>query len=135
MRDATDKRYFCVKEVLEPAVKLARTDPRFNEAEQTCLLDYELICSSVKYDKLYCCDFDVIGDVVYGSSEGIYGDIYLYGSWNKDAKGNPFRSRMRVYSLKTLETSKEAYIGMGMLVTLICFYANEFIRTHLDRFD
>ena len=135
MRDVNEKRYLSVSDVMESAVKLARTDPRFAEAEKNCPLDYDLLCSSVKYDKLHCCDFDVIGDVVYGSSEGIYGDIYLYGSWNKDMKDEPFRSRMRVYSLKTLEASKEAYIGMGMLVTLICYYANEFIRTHLDRFD
>lgn len=93
MRDVNEKRYFSVSDVMEPAVKLARTDPRFAEAEKNCPLDYDLLCSSVKYDKLYCCDFDVIGDVVYGPSEGIYGDIYLYGSWNKDMKDDPFRSR------------------------------------------
>lgn len=135
MRDVNDKKYFSVKDVMEAAVKLARTDPRFAEAEKDCPLDYELICSSVKYDKLFNCDFDVIGNVAYGSSEGIYGDVFLYGSWCKETQNNAFHSRMRVYSLKTLERTKDPYIGMGMMVTLICYYANEFVRTHLDRFD
>lgn len=42
---------------------------------------------------------------------------------------------MNVYTLKTLETSKDAYLAMGELVTLICYYANEYVGAHLDRFD
>lgn len=135
MRDVNDKRYFSVNDVMEAAVKLARTDPRFAEAEKDCPLDYELVCSSTRHDKLSICDFDVIGCVSYGTSEGIYGDIYLYGNWNKDRRSNPTNTRMHVYVLKTLEQTKDPYIAMGMMVTLICYYANEFIRTHLDRFD
>ena len=87
-----------------------------------------------KYDKLYRCEFDVVGEVTYGSSEGIYGDIFLYGNWSKE-RDDPFKSRARVYVLKTLKQDKESYLAVGMLVNLICYYANEFVATHLDRFD
>lgn len=131
---AEGKRYFTVKEVLEPAVELAKTDPRYEEYSKICELDYDLLCSTCKYDKLYRCDFNVVGEVSYGGSEGIYGDIFLYGNWSKE-QDNPFRSRVRVYVLKTLKDDKESYLAIGMLVNLICYYANEFVNTHLDRFD
>ena len=131
---ADGKRYFTVKEVLEPAVELAKTDPRYEEYSKICELDYDLLCSTCKYDKLYRCDFNVVGEVSYGGSEGIYGDIFLYGNWSKE-QDNPFRSRVRVYVLKTLKDDKESYLAIGMLVNLICYYANEFVNTHLDRFD
>ena len=128
------KRYFTIKEVLEPAVELAKTDPRYEEYSKICELDYELLCSTCKYDKLYRCDFNVVGEVSYGGSEGIYGDIFLYGNWSEDQNG-PIRSRFRVYVLKTLKDDKESYLAIGMLVNLICYYANEFVNTHLDRFN
>lgn len=131
---AEGKRYLTVKEVLEPAVELAKTDPRYEEYSKICELDYDLLCSTCKYDKLYRCDFNVVGEVSYGGSEGIYGDIFLYGNWSED-QSNPFRSRVRVYVLKTLKHDKESYPAIGMLVNLICYYANEFVNTHLDRFD
>lgn len=128
------KRYFTIKEVLEPAVELAKTDPRYEEYSKICELDYDLLCSTCKYDKLYRCDFNVVGEVSYGGSEGIYGDIFLYGNWSED-QNSPIRSRFRVYVLKTLKDDKESYLAIGMLVNLICYYANEFVNTHLDRFD
>lgn len=127
------KQYFIVKEVLEAAVELAKKDPRYEEYSAICELDYDLLCSSCKYDKLYHCDFNVVGEVSYGGSEGIYGDIFLYGNWSED-QSNSFRSRARVYVLKTLKNDKESYLAIGMLINLICYYANEFINTHLDRF-
>lgn len=135
MKRMTDgKRYFTVKDVLEPAVELAKTDPRYEEYSKICELDYDLLCNSCKYDTLYRCDFNVVGEVSYGGSEGIYGDIFLHGNWSKD-QSNPYRNRFRVYVLKTLKDDKESYLAIGMLVNLICYYANEFVNTHLDRFD
>lgn len=60
--------------------------------------------------------------------------IFLYGNWSKE-RDDPFKSRARVYVLKTLKQDKESYLAVGMLVNLICYYANEFVATHLDRFD
>ena len=123
-----------VKDMVEQEVTRAKTDPRYEEYSKICELDYDLLCSTCKYDKLYRCEFDVVGEVTYGSSEGIYGDIFLYGNWSKE-RDDPFKSRARVYVLKTLKQDKESYLAVGMLVNLICYYANEFVATHLDRFD
>lgn len=110
---ADEKRYFSVKDMFEQAVTRAKTDPRYEEYSKICELDYDLLCSTCKYDKLYRCEFDVVGEVTYGSSEGIYGDIFLYGNWSKE-RDDPFKSRARVYVLKTLKQDKESYLAVGM---------------------
>ncbi len=84
MTMADEKRYFSVKDMFEQAVTRAKTDPRYEEYSKICELDYDLLCSTCKYDRLYRCEFDVVGEVTYGSSEGIYGDIFLYGNWSKE---------------------------------------------------
>ena len=132
--DEAYKGKYRLKDMFEQAVTRAKTDPRYEEYSKICELDYDLLCSTCKYDKLYRCEFDVVGEVTYGSSEGIYGDIFLYGNWSKE-RDDPFKSRARVYVLKTLKQDKESYLAVGMLVNLICYYANEFVATHLDRFD
>ena len=37
--------------------------------------------------------------------------------------------------LKNEKYVGDEYLAVGMLVNLICYYANEFVATHLDRFD
>ena len=106
---ADEKSYFSVKDVFEQAVTLAKTDPRYEEYSKICELDYDLLCSTCKYDKLYRCEFDVVGEVTCGGSEGIYGDIFLYGNWSKE-RDDPFKSRARVYVLKTLKQDAAAAI-------------------------
>lgn len=131
----TSKSYFNVQQVLDAAVQLAMSDPRYEVAVKECALDYQSVSSGIKDDQLKLCEFDVIGYVEYGSSEGIYGNVQFYGHWNPQQRGEPMGSRMHVYTLKTLRTDKESYLAMGMLVNLICYYANEFVCTHLNRFD
>lgn len=135
MDTTKEKVYFTVKDVFEAAVALARTDPSFVEAEKKCSLDYERVCSDSREDVLRFSDFEVIGLVTYGTSEGIYGDLYLYGSWNQETRMVSGNSYLRVYVLKTLNEEKDAYLAMGIMVNIIAYYANEFVRTHLNRFD
>lgn len=131
---AEGKQYFTVEDVFDATVKLAKADPYFEQYNKICVLDYDLILRDCEDGTLYRAEFGVLGDVSYGESEGIYGDIYLYGSWSKDQ--NDFRrNRARVYVLKTLNCDKESYLAIGMLVNLICYYANEFISKHMDHFD
>lgn len=131
---AEAKRYCTVKEVLEAAVQLAKEDPRYEEYSRICELDYDILCSTCMHDKLCRCDFDVVGEVSYGGSEGIYGDIFLHGNWSHD-QSDPMQRRACVYVLKTLKDDKDSYLAIGMLVNLICYYAIEFVNAHLDRFD
>lgn len=130
-----EKRYFKIAEIMEAAVKMARQDPSFAAAEQCCTLENAGISVTTRFDEVRLYSFDVIGYPIYGSCEGIYGDIFFYGEWMPQHEEKPFHSKVRVYLMKTLSTSKEAYLGMGEMVNLICYYANEFIATHLSRFD
>lgn len=110
---AEGKQYFTVKDVFDATVKLAKADPYFEQYNKICVLDYDLILRDCEDSTLYRAEFGVLGDVSYGESEGIYGDIYLYGSWSKDQ--NDFRrNRARVYVLKTLNCDKESYLAIGM---------------------
>lgn len=134
-RMPNEKRYFKIGEIMGEAVKLARQDPKFAAAKQQCVLENDGVCISTRFDEVRLCSFDVIGYPVYGSCEGIYGDIFFYGEWMPQHEEKPLHSKVRVYLMKTLSTSKEAYLGMGDMVNLICYYANEFIATHWNRFD
>lgn len=84
-----DKRYFRIGEIMGEAVNLARQDPRFAAAEQNCALENDGICITTRFDEVRLCSFDVIGYPVYGSCEGIYGDISSTASgclskrWNR----------------------------------------------------
>lgn len=129
------RKYYTVSELLDAALVQAKEDPLYQKALQDCILDYELVSHAVKYDRLVKCEFDPVGLVRYGGSEGIYGSILLYGKWAEGVDTGPYTSRMNVYTLKTLETSKEAYLGMAMLVNLIAYYADQVMRANLDRFD
>ena len=80
---AEGKQYFTVKDVFDATVKLAKADPYFEQYNKICVLDYDLILRDCEDGTLYRAEFGVLGDVSYGESEGIYGDIYLYGSWSK----------------------------------------------------
>lgn len=112
MTMADEKRYFSVKDMFEQAVTRAKTDPRYEEYSKICELDYDLLCSTCKYDKLYRCEFDVVGEVTYGSSEGIYGDIFLYGNWSKE-RDDPFKSlRPRLWA-QDLEAGQGVVLGSG----------------------
>lgn len=129
------KKYFRVEDIMEAAVKRAQNDPLYQESEKNCCLDYHLLCHSNRFDEVKLCSFNVIGYTDYGGSEGIYGTIQFFGEWVPQHRENPMLGRMNVYTLKTLREDKKAYLSMGMLVNLICYYANQFIAEHLYAFD
>lgn len=130
------QRYFTVKEIMEAVAEQTKADPKYQDAASRCELDYDMTSPMTENETLELCSFDVVGQVAYGNSEGIYGDIEVYGVWkHAQVEGKVFRNRMNVYTFKTLETSKEAYLAMGELVTLISYYATEYVGAHLDRFD
>ena len=129
------KKYLRVKDIMEAAAKKAQEDPLFQEAEKECVLDYQKVDFFNGLDELRLCSFNVIGHTEYGTSEGIYGDIEFYGVWLPDHRSFHSPAKMSVYTLKTLSESKEAFIRMGTLVNLICYYTIQFINANIDRFD
>ena len=112
MTMADEKRYFSVKDMFEQAVTRAKTDPRYEEYSKICELDYDLLCSTCKYDKLYRCEFDVVGEVTYGSSEGIYGDIFLMAELVQRAGYDPVKRAPRLCA-QDLEAGQGVVLGSG----------------------
>lgn len=129
-KQATGRKYFTVNELVEEAIQMAKEDPLFKEAVERTKLDYYTASCRVAHENVMYCTFSVVSDVTYGSSEGIYGSLQFDGNWAPGQEG-----RTHVFSLKTLSTEKEAYLGMGSLVNLISYYANQLIGENLDRFD
>lgn len=130
-----EKNYMTVSELFTQAAKLAKSDPAFVKAEENCPLDYDQICSGLQSDQLRICQFDVIGYADFGGSEGIYGDVFLYGEWMPQQLEAPKHSKMRVYVLKTLHEDKEAFLAMSVMAHLICYYARRIVNQNLERFD
>lgn len=129
------KKHMTIKELMGLAVERARKDPLFAEAEKLCELDYDSIAYGPEETELCRCEFDVISYAAFGGSEGIYGTVQLQGCWAPAGAGMIWNSRISAYTLKTLSTSKEAYIGISMMGNLIAYHATDIIMENLKRFD
>lgn len=138
MGKVSTRKYFTIQELMEKAVELAKEDPLYEAAAQDACLDYGIVSSRENPEKcqLKLRDFDVVSQVVFGSCEGIYASIQFLGTWRPGQENERFfKGITHVYTLKSLETSKEAYLGMGALANLITYYANQIVGDNLDRFD
>ena len=133
--NSNPKQYFTVEQLVNTAVELAKTDPSFQEAEKSVVLDYALVCSATKKTKLTKSLFDVVGELAYGGSEGIYAGINLVGAWDDASYAEKKNCRIAIATLKTLQTDKDAYLALGHMMNVICYYANEVVRNNLSRFD
>lgn len=129
-----EKRYYTIEDVMIAAVGNAQAESVFEVNSKICELENAQVNSFCKDDELYRGDFEVVGDVSYGAEETVLGSIYFHGNWTAD-EDFPLRNRLCSYHLMTRKRTKESYLAMGVLVNLICYYANEFVNTHLDRFD
>ena len=125
IRKADEKDSLSVKDIVDQAVSDAKADAEFANAEKKCPLDYDIYPCSCEVKEINTNSFSAVGYVNYGGSEGIYGEIYFMGTWNDQLPDLMRRNTMGVYTLKTLDCNKEAYLGMGMMVNLICYYINE----------
>ena len=125
IRKVDEKNSLSVKDIVDQAVSDAKADAEFAYAEKKCPLDYDIYPCSCEVKEINTNNFSAVGYVNYGGSEGIYGEIYFMGIWNDQLSDLMRRNTMGVYTLKTLDCNKEAYLGMGMMVNLICYYINE----------
>lgn len=131
---AKEKRFYTIADVMKRAVEGAQAESLYEEACKICEPEIAEVNRCCKDDKLYRGDFEVVGDVSYSPGRNVHGRIFFYGNWTAD-EDYPLRNRLCAYQLVTRKSDKESYLAMGMLVNLICFYANEFVKTHLNRFD
>ena len=119
------RRPLTVKDIVDQAVSDAKADVEFAKAEHNCPLDYDIYPYDREVEEINTDEFHAVGCVNYGGSEGIYGEVYFMGTWHDQLSDLKYSNTMGVYTLKTLDCNKEAYLGMGMMVNLICYYINE----------
>ena len=92
------------------------------------ILDYGLPEHSEIFIKDY--GWDLIGIVNFGSSEGIYLDLFCVGE-----TGNPGRNKVRVGTYKTLYETKEAFKSLGALNAEFVYEVKDFVKSHFEDFD
>lgn len=93
------------------------------------ILDYDLVTRE-RYNILNY-QFDVIGIVNFGGSEGIYLDVYADGI----VDDSNTRKKYSLGTYKTLRDDIDAFKVMGDLNAEFVFAARDFINTHLDDFE
>lgn len=130
------KNYFTVQELMTQAIEMAKQDELAPElADAIIMLDYQQVYFGAGERLLKRLEFDVIGSVEYGASEGIYGHLYVRGYWLPEHEQSAWGQEMQIYVLKTLRDDKLAYFAMGTMVTMLCYYANKIIAENMSRFD
>lgn len=92
------------------------------------ILDYALAESETTEIRNY--EFDVLGAVNYGGSEGVYIDLFLRGNigygWSKECT--------KLGTIKTLRTDDDSFRQMAVLMADFQIAATRFVNAHLDDF-
>ena len=92
------------------------------------ILDYALAESEATEIRNY--EFDVLGAVNYGGSEGVYIDLFLRGNigygWSKECT--------KLGTIKTLRADDDAFRQMAVLMADFQIAATRFVNAHLDDF-
>lgn len=92
------------------------------------ILDYGL--PTQEHHAIKTISWDTIGIVNFGSSEGIYLDIYLVGDI-----GGRKTERVKLGTYKTLSEDKGAFSAMSVLNAEFVFAMREFVNAHMDDFN
>lgn len=92
--------------------------------------DYHL-AETFHVSKLTDYNFDTYFVVSYGSSEGIYIDAHIAGFFDESKE----RKRLKLGTIKTLETNLNAMRIMGEACGILTHFAREYIDANLDDFS
>lgn len=98
------------------------------------ILDYILpnehdISSHEEMEELTDYRFDVVPQVKYGGSEGIYVDVQLHGRFD-DSR----RTTLHLATIKTLSEDIDACKRMGELCGVILYHATRYINKNIHRY-
>lgn len=80
--------------------------------------------------EITCDDFDVVTEVQFGGSEGIYLDCYAEGRIQPECE----KKRWHLGTYKTLETSRSAMQTLGALGGALTYFASEYLWENGERF-
>lgn len=93
------------------------------------ILDYALAENDPVEIRNY--EFDVLGAVNYGGSEGIYIDLFLRGNIGYGWGG---KEHTKLGTIKTLRTDDDSFRQMAVLMADFQIAATRFVNAHLDDF-
>ncbi|MDD5596505.1 MAG: hypothetical protein PHV82_01090 [Victivallaceae bacterium] len=92
--------------------------------------DYHL-AETFHVSKLTDYNFDVLYMLNYGSSEGAYIDAHIAGFFDESKE----RKRLKLGTIKTLETDLNAMKIMGEACGILTHFAREYINANLNDFS
>jgi|GEM_PF-6475342 len=118
---------YTVKELWSEAMSQVKQDPIW--LEDCGMLDYVL--GEDESTPFTSYEFNNYATTEFGGSEGIYSHIMLDGRFFDYQKS----SRYRIGVLKTLGCSKEDYLKMARLSTLIAYYIHKIVNENINRFE
>lgn len=93
------------------------------------IMDYCSPYSTVLELSNYRFNFDA--SVLFGSSEGIYINCYLFGEFTEDKQTE---TRQLIGVFKTLRDDLDSMKIMGELCGALVYYAREYVNINIDRY-
>lgn len=79
---------------------------------------------------IYDIEFDVYGILTYGSNEGIYLEMIIDGSFDREFKTG--KQRIPIGTIKTLDSSDASMKEMALLMANFILEARRYVDTHED---
>lgn len=134
------KKCITLQDFLEGAWTMARES---GDIPDTLELDYANwggVCTETptgitpKKYRITSPGFDIIPQICYGSNEGIYIDVFMFGNWDVTLDVNK-NHRMHIGTIKTLGEGKNDMMMMGQLCGVIAYYFRKFVNSRIDEFD
>lgn len=119
-RDTTDTLFEAILKRAREAGDMADIDP---------ILDYALPPLSKQARKLSDYRFDIVPELEFGGSEGIYITLYLRGDFDKTED-----KRCELGTIKTLEDRLDACKLMGKLCGILMYHGGEYINENIHRY-
>ena len=108
-------------------MKLIKENGHYSEAEK--IIEY-VIVQDRDVRTLTSYEFDLVSHLCWGSNEGIYIDCYLEGKFDDTAS-----KKLKVATIKSLETSIQAFKTMGELTGALTYYGRTYVNEHINMFE
>lgn len=128
------KNYFTVEELVAKGYERALADPRWHDTIKRSMLMGEFkMCPHpfMHKRKILSCAFDPIGQVMFGTNEGIIATVSLVGTTEEFVKPQD----KEVFLIKSLHADEETFLAMGTCANVIAYHIRQVVNENLGRFD
>lgn len=128
------KNYFTVEELVAKGYERALADPRWHDAVKRAMLMGEFkMCPHpfTNKRKILSCAFDPIGQVMFGTNEGIIATVSLAGTTEEFVK----QQDKEIFLIKSYNTDEETFLALGTCANIICYHIRQIANENMERFD